>query len=238
MTGATGSIYTGLHEFEEMAFTLHLLRPDDLFVDVGANVGVYTVLAAAVAGARCVSVEPVPSTYRDLVANIRLNNVEDRIRPLQVGIGASPGECAFTSDLDTTNHVVAANESTKRAIRVRITTLDEVLQDDQPTLLKVDVEGFETQVLDGAVEVLRQPNLLALIVELNGSGHRYEFDEKALATRLTEFGFFPYSYSPFERQMQHLGHSSGGNTLFIREPERVADRLRSAAPVSVLGVSI
>src|SRR5947209_1032427 len=46
MTGATGNIYTGLHEFEEMAFTLHLLRPGELFVDVGANVGVYTVLAA------------------------------------------------------------------------------------------------------------------------------------------------------------------------------------------------
>src|SRR3954464_6025907 len=52
MTGATGNIYAGLHEFEEMAFTIHLLRPGDLFVDVGANIGAYTVLAAAVAGAR------------------------------------------------------------------------------------------------------------------------------------------------------------------------------------------
>jgi hypothetical protein len=52
MTGATGNIYCGLHEFTDMAFLLHLLRPDDLFVDVGANIGSYTVLASAVCGAR------------------------------------------------------------------------------------------------------------------------------------------------------------------------------------------
>ena len=39
MTGATGNIYCGLHEFSDMAFLLHLLRPDDLFVDIGANIG-------------------------------------------------------------------------------------------------------------------------------------------------------------------------------------------------------
>jgi hypothetical protein len=39
MTGATGNIYCGLHEFVEMGFVLHLLRPNDLFLDVGANMG-------------------------------------------------------------------------------------------------------------------------------------------------------------------------------------------------------
>ncbi len=42
MTGATLNIYTGLHEFEDCGFLLHLLRCSDLFVDIGANVGVYT----------------------------------------------------------------------------------------------------------------------------------------------------------------------------------------------------
>src|SRR6478609_823915 len=51
MTGATGNIYCGLHEFADMAFVLHALRPGDLFVDVGANIGSYTVLASAVCDA-------------------------------------------------------------------------------------------------------------------------------------------------------------------------------------------
>src|ERR1700687_3946356 len=46
MAGATGNIYCGLHEFEDMAFLLHFLRSDDVFADVGANIGSYTILAA------------------------------------------------------------------------------------------------------------------------------------------------------------------------------------------------
>lgn len=52
MTGATGNIYVGLHEFEDMAFLLHVLRRTDLFVDVGANIGSYTILAGGAAGAK------------------------------------------------------------------------------------------------------------------------------------------------------------------------------------------
>lgn len=44
MTGATGNVYCGLHEFEDMALVLHALRPDDLFVDIGANVGSYSMI--------------------------------------------------------------------------------------------------------------------------------------------------------------------------------------------------
>jgi hypothetical protein len=59
MTGATGNIYCGLHEFVEMGFLLHLLRPDDLFLDVGANIGTYTILGAGVCKARTIAFEPI-----------------------------------------------------------------------------------------------------------------------------------------------------------------------------------
>ena len=63
MTGATGNIYFGLHEFEEMSFLLHFLNEADTFYDVGANIGSYTILAAGVCGAKVCSFEPVPSTF-------------------------------------------------------------------------------------------------------------------------------------------------------------------------------
>ena len=59
MTGATGNYYCGLHEFEDMGFLLHFLRPGDLFVDIGANVGSYTILASAEVGARSTAVRNV-----------------------------------------------------------------------------------------------------------------------------------------------------------------------------------
>src|SRR6266567_1067236 len=62
MTGATGNIYVGLHEFIDMIFLLHFLRPGDLFLDIGANVGSYTILASGVCKARTAAFEPDPDT--------------------------------------------------------------------------------------------------------------------------------------------------------------------------------
>jgi hypothetical protein len=74
MTGATGNMYCGLHEFAEMGFLLHLLRPNDLFLDVGTNIGSYTILAASVCRARAIAFEPDPDTVRVLRRNIAINH--------------------------------------------------------------------------------------------------------------------------------------------------------------------
>jgi len=73
--GITGNIYCGLWEFPDMAFLLHALRADDLFVD--ANVGSYTILASSAIGASTVCFEPVPDTHDRLYTNIRLNELEE-----------------------------------------------------------------------------------------------------------------------------------------------------------------
>lgn len=88
MTGATGNIYCGLHEYVDMAFVLHVLRPGDLFLDVGANVGSYTVLAAAVCGASAITIEPDPTTARYLARNISANNIDTRCTIAQTAVGS------------------------------------------------------------------------------------------------------------------------------------------------------
>lgn len=241
MTGATGSVYAGLQEFEEMAFALHLLRPHDLFVDVGANVGTYTVLAAGCAGARCIAVEPIPSTYRDLVANIRLNELESRVRAVQCGLAAEPGQMSFTADGDTVNHVLVTGESTGASVPVVVTTLDHVVDGESPAMVKVDVEGFETKVFEGAEDLLSRRSLIALIVELNGSGNRYGFDEAALVFKFQAHGFRAYEYQPFTRTLRPRAHGKnmeGGNTLFIRDIEAAAERVRTGPRYSIHGVPV
>jgi len=79
MTGLTGNIYAGLHEFADMAFVLHFLRPCDLFVDVGANVGSYTILASGVVRCHTVAFEPDPLTAAALERNINLNQIADLV---------------------------------------------------------------------------------------------------------------------------------------------------------------
>jgi len=107
-------------------------------------------------------------------------------------------------------------------------------------LLKIDVEGFETQVIAGADNVLSNRSLLAVIMELNGSGQRYSFNEGDLYRRMIEYGFAPYTYKPYERFLKKLGGKNyqAGNTLFVRDVETVRQRLQTAPPFKVMGKSL
>lgn len=230
MTGATGNVYAGLHEFEDMAFVLHLLKKEDIFVDVGANIGSYTMLAGGAVGARCVSIEPIPNTFAHLMDNINLNGLGDKVLPLNIGLGKENGTLRFTSGFDTVNHVVAETDIGVETINVPMKKLDDVLFDIEPLLIKIDVEGFETNVIKGADKVLSNRSLLAVLMELNGSGQSYGFDEGDLHKIMLEYGFKTYRYLPFERELVSLhdkNHESG-NTLYLRGIDEIRNRLASS----------
>ena len=126
MTGATGNWYCGLHEVNEMAFVLHLLRPGDHFVDVGANIGSYTILAAGAARALVTSVEPIPAAFAYLERNVVLNGLEDQVQTCQLGLSDQTGTLRFTSGLDTVNHVLSEGEEGP-SMEVPVTRLDDLL---------------------------------------------------------------------------------------------------------------
>lgn len=230
MHGATMSIYAGLQEFEDMAFVLHFLNEADLFVDVGANVGTYTVLASSAVGARTISIEPVPSTYASLIDNIRLNDISEKVNALNTALGREIGELSFTAGLGTVNHVLSDKEVCENVIRVPVNTLDNILTGHAPALMKIDVEGYETIVLAGGHSVLANESLFGVIMELNGSGERYGYSEDALHELMLSYGFNTYSYAPFERKLIPLQgkNSHTGNTLYLRRTAEVMARIQSA----------
>jgi FkbM family methyltransferase len=237
MTGATGNVYTGLHEFEDMAFVIHLLRPGDLFVDVGANVGTYTVLGGAVAGANCVAVEPIKNAYERLVLNVHLNRIQDKVEALNVGIASKAGTLTFTSGLDTMNHVSAGAGGGEA---VRVAALDEVLLGAAPTLLKIDVEGYEAEVVAGAGRVLASESLLAVVMELNGSGKRYGYEDADIHRRMLAYGFAPYTYSPLSRILDAVdvdGRRSA-NVIYVKDADAATSRLKSAPAFLANGVGV
>jgi len=235
MTGATGNIYCGLHEFEDMAFLLHLLRPGDLFVDVGANIGSYTVLASGHAGATSISFEPVPHTFDVLQANVQLNYLASLVTLHQCGVGAEPGELRFTVGRDTENHVARADDDSQGTIAVKVQSLDAMLGDGVPLCMKIDVEGFEMNVLRGASRVLASSTLRAVLMELNGSGERYGFDDDALRAAMADAGFEAFEYEPFTRTLTPLGDrgKTSGNTLFLRDITFVRARLAEADAIEL-----
>lgn len=229
---ASAILYTGLLEFEDMSFLLHCLSHSDLFVDVGANVGAYTVLAGKVCRADCLSYEPVPATFVSLLDNLALNDLKVEAR--NIALGKERGELLFTTKRDCTNHALRPNEQVEDAIRVPVERLDEVVGDKKPTLIKIDVEGFETQVVAGAHNVLSDPSLLAVIMELNGQGKKYGFDEQALHEKMLGYGFQTFAYDPFQRNLMPKALTNHGNTLYIRNADQVRTRLSSAPAFQVL----
>lgn len=100
MAGATGNIYLGLHEFNDMGFLLHFLNKEDLFIDIGANIGGYAILAAGHVGTNVIAIEPIPATFLSLQKNIQVNNLQDKVIALEAGAGVKEGVLRFTSNLD------------------------------------------------------------------------------------------------------------------------------------------
>jgi FkbM family methyltransferase len=226
MTGATGNWYCGLHELQEMAFVLHLLRPGDLFLDAGANIGSYSVLASGVVGARTIAVEPIPATFANLERNLLLNDTGELARYLQIGLSDRPAKLRFTADLDTVNHVMIDGEG-GIGIEVDVSTVDEIVGVQTPLLMKIDVEGHELPLLRGASKTLSADDLLAVIMETNNSGARYGNSDHDLFRLMADHGFSAFSYDPFARTLSPATAGTA-NTIFARDVGRVEERTKFA----------
>lgn len=229
LTGITGNIYVGLHEFEDMAFMIHFLRPKDVFFDVGANVGAYTLLASGITKATSLAFEPSLETIALLRENVKLNKLEHLVNCINVGIGKKKDVLWFTTNQDTTNHFLY-NED-KETESIQIETLDSY--QFHPSLLKIDVEGFESDVLSGAVNILKSNELKAIIIELNGSGLRYGHRDDEIHKTLINFGYTPYQYDPFTRSLSLLKKYGNINTIYIKDLDFVKSRLKTATPFKI-----
>lgn len=225
----------GIPEFDDLIFVAHLLRKGEPFADVGANVGVYSVLAAASAGAQCEAFEPSPRAFRYLQDNVALNRLQDRITLHPCAVGASAGRIQMTVAMGENNHVSAAGDRGE-PVDVEVVTLDGFYASrPPPLLLKMDVEGYETAVVDGAERLLSAHKPLALIVELAGVGPRYGFDEEKLHRRLVGFGYTACSYTALRRRLDPfdpaLRYAGSTNVLFVRDLDEAKRRVQDAPPV-------
>lgn len=238
MKGAAHFIFPGMNEFDEMAFVLHYLRPDDLFADIGANIGAYTVLAAGGVGARGIAFEPSASTFAALARNIALNGLGEKVRLRNVALGGKVGHLEFTRGLGTENYVVAGDSGYEGTTeRIELSTMDIELSGVSPRLIKIDVEGFETEVFSAADRVLGDSAISAIIVERNGSGNRYGYDEPALHARIRRAGFRPCRYQSNGRILESVPDEFEGNVVYLRDPDEARERVKNAPSFKAKGRS-
>lgn len=235
MQGATGNLYCGLHEYADMSLLLDLLRPGQLFVDVGANVGSYTVLASGACGAETLALEPGTHAFERLQRQITLNRIDDLVDARNVGAATEPGTLRFSSGQDTVNHVLSGPRLDSNAVLINVDTLDNLLAGRCPTLVKIDVEGWEPAVLAGAERMLDCTELLVCIVEANELVSSYGFAADAIETTMVMKGFCAYTYLPEQRRLVPGSDPMSNNVIFVRDIAKVRDVVSRAPKRRIFG---
>ena len=162
--GASFKVYcANPPDWYEMHVWKQRLGRGDLFIDVGANVGSYTLWAADL-GARVIALEPDSDSRSRLVENLALNDVAVEVLP--VALGPQRGTMPLTSGLGA-NHLLLGDRPDGAFQEVEVSTLDDILGDTTAAGVKIDVEGAELLVLQGADRALSEKRILCIQLEWN-----------------------------------------------------------------------
>ncbi len=167
------------------------LRPDDIVIDIGAHIGIFSLFAASCA-ARVFSFEPFPENFSLLKENIARNNFQGRVLPSPLAVWATLGEVnLYRSERSTGSHSVMVRSSA--CVEAKTTTLAQIMSDHQIgrcRLLKIDAEGSEYPILYTAPsDVLGRIDQICLEWHDFGDKSHPEYEHNSLKTFLEERGF-------------------------------------------------
>ena len=170
----------------------------EIFLDCGANVGMYSIWAAATRHVRVYAFEPESQNYALLNKNIVLNALGDRVSAFCMGLSDVSGLSALhMADLRSGASCHAVGEAldfkheplkTRYSQGCVVGRLDELVRTGAvpvPDHIKIDVDGFEPKVIAGARETLALPDVQSLLIEINQNLE----DHRAMIRQLNEMGF-------------------------------------------------
>jgi FkbM family methyltransferase len=175
--------------FIENSYEKHnKIKPGDIVFDVGANIGMFSIKAANSVGlnGKVIAIEPEPQNIRVLMENVKpFKNIEI----IPKAAGSSIGEIDLSIGIHSGSHTVNNNNfstSASNKISVPLETLDKIAKDqniDEINFIKIDVEGYELEVLKGAVNILKNIKFFSI-----AAYHREE-DNIRIAEFLTKHNF-------------------------------------------------
>jgi len=157
ITGSSNhGCWLGSYEYAKQRLFARMIRTGDVVFDIGANVGFYTLLAAArvMPRGKVVAFEPLGQNARFIHRHLRINNI-DRVQVIEAAVGETNGTVRFKRHASSAMGRVSEDGS----LVVEQVSLDELCDArtiPDPTLIKIDVEGGELSVLRGAARMLQR----------------------------------------------------------------------------------
>jgi FkbM family methyltransferase len=199
-------VWLQLEEWDELVYLQNKLSPGETFIDVGANIGLWTLTAASTVGTsgRVFSFEPNPKTYAKLTANLERNAVTAIVEAYQYAVTGN--DCCVMLACEAAHNVSAITDTqSPNTVRVGAVSLDSLLG-DRPTNvnvagIKLDTEGHEIAALEGALRTL-QTNWPWLIVEFNTTLlPSRSLKDWSVYRFLSSLGYKPFVHSaPFQEE--------------------------------------
>ncbi len=176
-------------EPETISWIEHYANSENVFYDVGANIGSYSLYAAYFhSDLNVYSFEPVTNNFLTLTRNRELNKL-DNLNPFQIALSSANGiDTIYLSDDRVGNsgaqisapineHGQSFEPMSKNILLcLRLDSMVEDYNFPPPNFVKIDVDGHELDILDGAMKTLARPELLSILIECNGEEHRKKID--------------------------------------------------------------
>lgn len=211
----------------EPALTEHIvdfLSPGDTFIDVGAHLGWFSVLAAA-RGARVFAFEMqtglIPLIHESLV----LNDCADRVDVIGAGLGSSCGIVPYRRQSLSASKGVSTDIDDE--VRYApLLTMDAALAGVQPKLIKIDVQGFEGHVIEGAKETLVRSRA-AVVVELHEATTQYGSSIAQVLTALSDLGYTIEMYSSHRSDARGRSRISPEQFGLVRDDSLIFAEMRA-----------
>ncbi|PWR25483.1 FkbM family methyltransferase [Zavarzinia aquatilis] len=211
----------------DLHFLDRLIGPGDVFIDVGANIGIYSLRAAPLVGPAglVVAVEPGRLSADRLAANVALNPDFTQIRLVRKAVSDREGRATFFHVFvgdDPQTFSLLTDGSHHGTEEVEVTTLDRLMAELAPgrlDCLKIDVEGVEAQVISGAAETIARHRPIILF-EVNADLQKHRGDDKSGAFRAIEaFGYDFFIRQADGRLLARESVPEGWGNLVAIHPE-------------------
>lgn len=233
-------IYCDNFEWRERRFLNSYLRGGDIFVDVGANIGLFSLIASHRVGdsGKVFAFEPCAKTFQRLVRNVELNRMNN-IRCFQMALSDRSDQIQMNSSLDgyeAWNTMAPPYVGSAFATEmVSAVTWDDFVRENnlmgRVTMMKIDVEGWESHVLSGGIETFSRQDAPVLQVEFTDQASQSAGAScQALYRQLEEFGYQMFVYDeiskriipdPMRNSYPYL------NLIASKDPEEIRLRISS-----------
>ena len=175
----------------EIEFCKKELKKGDTVIDAGANIGYFTLFFSKLVGekGKVIAFEPDPINFDILKKNIELNKITN-VELVKKGISNKNESMKLYKSKVSGGHSLVKNEWGKEYTEIQTVTLDDYFKDQKIDLIKIDVEGFESEAIEGSKKLFKNNKNIKIITEFGGYYYKNNNNQKKMYPRLLhESGF-------------------------------------------------